>query len=52
MIVILPWILAPEIWTQLAYTAEWGATLVVPIPTAKLLEPGSASGLSSASPPS
>ena len=40
-IVILPWNLAPEISAQLAYTAEWGAKLIVPIPTATLVEPGS-----------
>ena len=38
MIVILPWNLATEISEQLAYTAEWGARLVVPIPTARYLE--------------
>ena len=32
VIVILPWNLAREISEQLAYTAEWGARLVVPIP--------------------
>jgi SAM-dependent methyltransferase len=31
-IVILPWNLRREIATQLAYTAEWSARLVVPIP--------------------
>jgi hypothetical protein len=41
VIVILPWNLAAEISAQLAYTAEWGAKLVVPVPTATLLEPGS-----------
>ena len=35
MIVILPWNLAREISEQLAYTAEWGARLVVPIPVAR-----------------
>jgi SAM-dependent methyltransferase len=40
VIVILPWNLAREISTQLAYTAEWGARLVVPVPVAKLFEPG------------
>ena len=34
VIVVLPWNLAREISEQLAYTAEWGARLVVPIPTA------------------
>jgi SAM-dependent methyltransferase len=32
VILILPWNLAREIAGQLAYTAEWGAELVVPIP--------------------
>jgi hypothetical protein len=40
VIVILPWNLAAEISEQLAYTAEWGAQLVVPIPTATLFEAG------------
>jgi SAM-dependent methyltransferase len=38
VIVILPWNLAREISSQLAYTAAWGAKLVVPIPTARVLE--------------
>ena len=42
MIVILPWNLAREISEQLAYTAEWGARLVVPIPTVAVFEPGQA----------
>jgi hypothetical protein len=37
-IVILPWNLAKEIAAQLAYTNEWGAELIVPIPTARVLE--------------
>jgi SAM-dependent methyltransferase len=37
-IVILPWNLAAEISAQLAYTKEWGAKLIVPIPTATVLE--------------
>jgi hypothetical protein len=37
-ILILPWNLAKEIAAQLAYTNEWGAKLIVPIPTAKVLE--------------
>ena len=37
-IVILPWNLAKEIAAQLAYTKEWGAKLIVPIPTATVLE--------------
>ncbi|HEV8373628.1 MAG TPA: methyltransferase C-terminal domain-containing protein, partial [Actinomycetota bacterium] len=31
-ILILPWNLKDEIMAQLAYTAEWGARFVVPIP--------------------
>jgi len=38
-ILILPWNLAREISEQLAYTNEWGAQLIVPIPTATVLEP-------------
>jgi hypothetical protein len=38
-IVILPWNLAREIAGQLAYTQEWGAQLIVPVPTATVLEP-------------
>jgi SAM-dependent methyltransferase len=37
-IVILPWNLAREIAEQLAYTKDWGASLIVPIPTATVLE--------------
>jgi SAM-dependent methyltransferase len=37
-IVILPWNLAREIAEQLAYTNGWGAKLIVPIPTATVLE--------------
>ncbi len=45
VILILPWNLAAEISAQLANTANWGAKLAVPIPTATLLEPGSTPGL-------
>jgi len=38
-ILILPWNLAREIAEQLDYTKEWGASLIVPIPTATVLEP-------------
>jgi SAM-dependent methyltransferase len=38
VIVILPWNLAREIAEQLAYTAEWGAQLAVPVPTARYLD--------------
>jgi hypothetical protein len=41
VIVILPWNLAREISEQLAYTAEWGARLVVPVPRATMFSPGS-----------
>jgi SAM-dependent methyltransferase len=37
-ILILPWNLAREIAEQLDYTKEWGASLIVPIPTATVLE--------------
>jgi hypothetical protein len=40
LILILPWNLAPEISAQLAFTAEWGAQLVTPIPLATEFEPG------------
>ena len=41
VVLILPWNLAREISEQLAYTAEWGAKLAIPIPKAVLFEPGS-----------
>ena len=40
VIVILPWNLAKEISSQLAYTAEWNATLAVPVPRAMMFAPG------------
>ena len=40
LIVIMPWNLRKEISRQLAYTAEWGAKLVVPIPTVEVFDPG------------
>jgi SAM-dependent methyltransferase len=40
VIVILPWNLVGEISRQLAYAADWGAKLVVPIPAARMFEPG------------
>jgi hypothetical protein len=43
-IVILPWNLAREISEQLAYTAEWGATLIVPVPMATSFAPGEVPG--------
>lgn len=39
VILILPWNLKDEIATQLAYTREWGATLVVPVPTTMEVTP-------------
>jgi len=36
-ILILPWNLRDEIAQQLAYTAEWGAKLVVPLPHVEVL---------------
>ena len=44
MIVILPWNLAREISEQLSYTADWGASLVVPIPRPFSSAPGSIPG--------
>ncbi len=43
-ILILPWNLAREIGAQLAYTAEWGAELITPIPFVKRFAPGSVPG--------
>ena len=40
VIVILPWNLGREIAAQLAYTAGWGAQLVVPIPEPTVFRPG------------
>jgi C-methyltransferase C-terminal domain len=40
----LPWNLIDEIGAQLAYVAEWGAKLIVPIPVARFVEPGVAKG--------
>ena len=36
-ILVLPWNLAQELQAQLAYTKEWGAKLIVPIPSARIL---------------
>jgi SAM-dependent methyltransferase len=38
VILILPWNLVGEIGEQLSYTAEWGARLAIPIPTARFLD--------------
>jgi SAM-dependent methyltransferase len=37
VIVIMPWNLKDEIASQLAYTSDWGARLVVPIPEVRVL---------------
>jgi SAM-dependent methyltransferase len=42
VIVILPWNLEREISAQLAYTAEWNASLVVPVPVATMRPAGAA----------
>jgi hypothetical protein len=39
-LLVLPWNLIDEIRAQLAYVAEWGAKLIVPIPLARIVEPG------------
>jgi SAM-dependent methyltransferase len=39
-ILVLPWNLVEEISSQLAYTGEWGAKLIVPIPYAAVIDPG------------
>jgi hypothetical protein len=36
-VVVLPWNLVDEISRQLAYVRDWGAQLIVPIPTATIL---------------
>ncbi len=36
-ILILPWNLKREIAVQLEYVREWGARLIVPIPTPEVL---------------
>jgi SAM-dependent methyltransferase len=37
-IVVLPWNLLDEISEQLSYARKWGAKLIVPIPTARIVE--------------
>jgi len=44
-LLVLPWNLIDEIRAQLAYVAEWGAKLIVPIPLARVVEPGVAAPL-------
>ena len=39
-VLVLPWNLIDEISAQLAYVAEWGAKLIVPIPLAAVIDPG------------
>lgn len=39
-ILVLPWNLIDEIGSQLSYVAEWGAKLIVPVPLARVVEPG------------
>jgi hypothetical protein len=39
-ILVLPWNLIDEISSQLAYVAEWGGKLIVPVPLATVIEPG------------
>jgi hypothetical protein len=41
-IVVLPWNLIDEISAQLAYVADWGGKLIVPIPTARVVDPAAA----------
>ncbi len=38
-VVVLPWNLVDEISAQLAYVAEWGGKLVVPVPVARVVDP-------------
>jgi hypothetical protein len=42
MIVVPPWNLEGEITAQLAYTAEWGAQLVYPLPELHVVDPSEA----------
>lgn len=39
-ILILPWNLGREISEQLAFVADWGADLILPIPSVQVIEPG------------
>jgi len=39
-VLVLPWNLAAEISNQIAYIREWGGRLIVPIPFARVVEPG------------
>ncbi len=40
MIVVLPWNLRREIGEQLAWTSDWGAKLVFPLPTLRVIDAG------------
>jgi SAM-dependent methyltransferase len=40
-VLVLPWNLREEITAQLAHVADWGGTLVFPIPSLQVVEPGS-----------
>src|SRR3954449_4840845 len=40
-VLVLPWNLREEITAQLAHVAAWGGTLVFPIPSLQVVEPGS-----------
>lgn len=42
-VLIMPWNLREEIAADLAYTAEWGAKLVVAIPATEVFDPGAGS---------
>jgi SAM-dependent methyltransferase len=44
VILILPWNLVGEISEQLAYTADWGAKLAIPVPVATVFDPGTVPG--------
>ena len=46
-LLVLPWNLVDEISAQMAYVADWGAKLIVPIPVARVVEPGARSRLAS-----
>jgi hypothetical protein len=41
-ILVLPWNLEREITKQLGYIAEWGADLIIPIPSVRRISPGPA----------
>lgn len=43
-VLVLPWNLIDEIAAQLDYISEWGGRLIVPIPTAAVIDPGRGAG--------